>query len=510
MLDRRKSRVILFLGVLAALLVVVGAAFWAEQQYCMGVPLISEEELQDYIELSVFDVSKLTLNGERAAADKSSGRIYISQSEEQLAHYSSLQGILASDDERISLYFVRNSALEDVAGSVESGTPLSLVAIGGEVCQRVDVVITTLPVLNMDGVITHKDEENRAVRTGHFTMWAGLDPSTEAYSTRSSTVEWHIRGNTTAGQEKPPWKLAFKNEKGENANLELLGLGRDDDWILNSLTMDDTRIREKLFMDLWNRIAAETDSDLKMSTGEYVEAVINGEYCGLFLLQRRLDGKYLELAEEDVLLKGTDYGMIRAQDAYEFVTPEVNTEEIYAIMQKVLYGTDCSNYNLQNMIDVNLMLQFASARDNFGLKNIYHALIKREDGYEHFLIPWDTDMSFGLIWINDVGFGYDYGSIGDIGFRAETNALRKVYPEYSEAAAERWFYLRQTILLEDQILADIDALCEQLNASGALARDIDLWGNRYRRMDTVEKMKRFVREKLEYLDKYHNRRLPHS
>ena len=72
-------------------------------------------------------------------------------------------------------------------------------------------------------------------------------------------------------------------------------MGADDDWILNSLTMDDTRIREKLFMDLWNLNVEKTDYNFKMSTGEFVEVVMNGKYYGLCLLQRRLDAKYLEL-----------------------------------------------------------------------------------------------------------------------------------------------------------------------------------------------------------------------
>ncbi len=505
MLGRKNRKAIAFLCALLALFFAIGTFLFLERQHCMDVPLILESKVYEYTKVSTLDISQLSFNGEKVAADMANNTIYISQASGKLSHYSSLQGELRSTNPAYTLFFVKNNVLNDIASAVESGTPLSLVIVEGNLCQYVNVVITTLPVLNIDGEVTHKDEEGRDVLSGSATLWSGFDPYTKAYSTISSDLQWHVRGNTTAGQPKNPWKLSFKNENGDNKDLNLLGLGEDDDWILNSLTMDDTRIKEKLFIDLWNTMASETDYNYKMSSGEYVEVVINGKYLGLFLLQRRLDAKYLELSDEDVLLKVTYYQATSAEEAYEFVTPKVNTEEIYAIMQRVLDEKEPSSYNLYNVIDTNLMLQMSNARDNFSLKNMYHVLKKTDYGYEHFLVPWDTDQSFGVVWKPNIEFCYDgQQSLEEFSNRMETPALQGTYPEYQQKAIERWNYLRQTILTEENIHAHIDELCGKLSTSGAIARDVSLWSNRYGGDDTVSALKEFVRARLAFVDEHYS------
>ncbi len=500
MLNIRTTKSLLFSGALLALILTIGIFVFLEHQYCMEVPLLQEDKLIQYTEVTSFDISQLRFNGEKVAVDTESNTIYISQSPNQAIHYTSLQGKLESTNPDHTLFFVKNAALKDIGKTIETGENLSLKIVKGSHIQSVDVVITTLPVIKIDGEI---DAENRFVFSGDATLWCGLDPSTETSSVITSELQWRVRGNTTSVQPKNPWKLSFKNENGDKKDLNLLGLGEDDDWILNSLTMDDTRIKEKLFIDLWNTMAEETDYNYKMSSGEYVEVVINGKYLGLFLLQRRLDAKYLELSDEDVLLKATHYYATSAEEAYEFVTPKVNEEEIYAIMNGVLAGKEPSPYNLDNVIDVNLMLQMANARDNYSQKNIFHILEKKGSTYEHFLVPWDTDMSFGVVWKE--GFAYDYAqSLQELFFRMETPDLQGTYPEYQQKEIERWNYLRQTILAEENILAHIDKLYGTLSSSSAIARDISVWSNRYGGNDTVSALKEFVCDRLTFLDEYYN------
>ena len=71
-------------------------------------------------------------------------------------------------------------------------------------------------------------------------------------------------------------------------------MGSDDDWILNPMSLDDFKVKENLLMTLWNELAQENDWDVRMSTGNYCEIVMNGRYRGLYLLQRRIDRKYLK------------------------------------------------------------------------------------------------------------------------------------------------------------------------------------------------------------------------
>ncbi len=472
--------------------------YWIQQQHCMGVPLIDESALKQYTETTAFDVSQLTFNGEAAAVDIQSRTLYLSQSSHKVSHSSELEGTLGFSDVNYRLFFLKNDALTNMQSTVHHGTSLTLIILNNTVYQKVPVIVSTLPIMNINGSKAYVNEENRDVFSGRCTLWTGFDPVLERYNTQTSALEWHARGNSTAGFGKKSWKLALKEDEG-NRHLEFLGLGSDDDWILNSLIMDDTMIREKLFIDLWNTIAADSVS-YPMSNGNYTEVVMNGKYLGVFLLQRRVDAKYLGLSDDDVLLKGTQYDATCAQEAYQFVTPAVNTEHIYAIMQRVFDKTDCSAYNVSNMVDTNLLLQFADASDNFSLKNIYHILRRSGDQYEHFLLPWDTDMSFGIDWSDQIGFCLNPDTVTTVFERVETVALKKAHPEYDRLAAERWTMLRQQLLSKVELFNQMDALFTEVNQSGAWTRDKALWQGRYGGNDTIEQMKQFISDRLAVLD----------
>lgn len=496
-------------GIVALLVIDKGEAEQKRKDLCMGIGFIAEEDVVKYDYYGKYDFEKLTYNGQPVPFDRKSWTIYISQSPDNIGNYYDLTGELEWSDPSSTAQFIKNEALENLEESVRNNVPLSLYITNGKTYRIVKVVITTLPVMNMEGKVSYKNEDDRDVLKGNVTLWTGKDPVTGKSNMQTSELEWHVRGHYSAGQPKKPWKLSLKDENGLNNHLDFLGMGADDDWILNCLTMDDTRIKEKLMMDYWNILAAREDHLYKMSTGEYVEVVINDQYMGLFLLQRRVDGKYLELGDNDVLLKAVNYGLTKAEDAYEFITDPVNEKQIYSTMQKVLDQKDSSMYNLENMVDTNLMLQFTSSVDNQGLKNIYHVLVKKGNSYEHYLIPWDTDQSMGVVWsASKKDFDYDANrSVKERVIRKETNAMIKARPDYYELEAARWLELRESLIIEENILKDIDALYTELSECGAFARDTDLWGMRYGKEDTIDALKLFFCDRLEYLDRYYKNAL---
>ena len=114
--------------------------------------------------------------------------------------------------------------------------------------------------------------------------------------------------------------------------MSLVGLGADDDWILNPMNLDDTKLKETLFMDLWNQRAEQVNWNENMSAGEYVEVVINQEYWGLFQLQRRIDGKFLSLGSQDILLKsGVKLNTDTVELAYEIVHTGLTDTETFTL-----------------------------------------------------------------------------------------------------------------------------------------------------------------------------------
>ena len=167
MFDKRKTKIIIFSCFLIMWVIAVGVNIYADQDHlleCMDVPLISKDEQGRFTEDLNFDIFELTFNGIKVAADYKSNTIYISQSPDDLSHYSTLHGALRTTNLMHTLYFVDNSAIKNIADSVCNGTPLTLIVVKGSSFRQVNVVITTLPVLSMEGTATtQKDAKGRQI-----------------------------------------------------------------------------------------------------------------------------------------------------------------------------------------------------------------------------------------------------------------------------------------------------------------------------------------------------------
>lgn len=264
--------------------------------------------------------------------------------------------------------------------------------------------------------------------------------------------------------------------------------------------MDDTFVKEKMVQTLWSQLISKTDYNYKMSQGEYVELFINGAYQGIYLLQRRIDAKYLELdKEKDVLLKGINtWEAASIQDAYEIISTPLEYEESYEMLKQTMAFEDGNTTNTSNFIDVSLLLQFISGIDNYGYKNTFYVLKDKKDSYELYFVPWDTDLSLGVTW------GYDYEeSMNEIIERYELPAMKRNVDVLDVKFAQRWKELRQGIYSEENVLRLYKELTEQLSNSGAIERDEEQWGLHHEGEDNWENLECFIKERLLFLDEYY-------
>lgn len=495
--QRNTKKLVLGIGSFALFVFLIILLVNCRKHKCMNLPIISYEQLSRYEETTSLDISKITFEGERVAVDYSDNRIYISQLGENLKHYYTLQGKFVPMLEEYSLFILKTPELYDIPKSVSQGNPLQLIILNGENFQKVNLIISTLPILNLKFECETKDEDGRQLNQGKFTLWNN-SPETSAYETVNSFAEWRIRGNSTRSYAKQSWKLNLREMNGENKNLNLLGLGADDDWILNPMSMDDTKVKEKLSQEIWEDLVSYTDYNHKMSSGEYIEVVINGAYQGLYLLQRRVDGKYLGLnPDKDILLKGKNlWEAETVQDAYEVIRSPLNDRDTYEKLEFVLQN---NHYiNLKNFVDLSLFLQFLSANDNYGYKNMFYILQKRGKDYELSWVPWDTDLSFGVTW----GYSYEE-SIHAIIERQELCIIRNYEKNVDKLLAQRWKELRKTVYSEENILIIFNRIMDGLSASGGIQRDSQCWGILHSGQDNYENLKKFINERLEFLDNYY-------
>ncbi len=504
----RKQRTAVFLFFLLALAATLLLCTKAEQTSCMDVPILSERQQAELGRYVKRDFSwDLQYNGQRAAVDLPSSTIYIAQDIQQGTQPQELLGSLRVNSAGVRLSFAPDEAFADLAAAVEAGHAFKLNAqYGSDKYMQYDLVFTTLPVLRIDGDAIGKNEKGKDICQGSMCLWTPMDPETGRYSVRKSAALWNVRGGWSATLDKTPFKLSLKKQSGENKDLSLAGLGADDDWILNPMNLDDTKLKEKLFSTLWNRRAEQVDWNEKMSRGEYVEVVINQEYWGLFQLQRRVDGKFLDLGEEDILLKsGSNLSAATLQEAYEIVHTAKTEEETYGLMQNFFLGKDGDLLNMDNFLDVNLFFQWASAMDNIQ-KNIFYHLKSGEDGYRMHLLPWDTDMSWGTVWKDEAGgFVYDFeASRQNTTLRQEYAWMQQYHPDLNRQMAKRWLELRETLLTMENMTAVLQQEQLVLDRSGAQKRDTERWGLYYEGKDSSENLYRSIEARLAWVDAYYD------
>ena len=320
------------------------------------------------------------------------------------------------------------------------------------------------------------------------------------YKVTTSLVEWHVRGNSSKVYDKLSWKVNLKKENGENKNVELLGLGSDDDWILNGMSMDDTNVKEKITQELWNQLAVSTKHNYKMTSSEYVELFINGAYQGLYLVQRRIDAKYLMIDKEnDLLFKGINtWEAEHVYDAYEIISSPISNELSYKELEATLAFKGKNQINIDNFIDVSLLLQLISGYDNSGYKNMFYLLKREKNAYILSFVPWDTDLSLGVTW------GYDYeGSVSRIIQRYELDLIKDNNSDIDRYFSKRWKSLRTEFYSEENIYSILDATVQKLENSGAITRDENRWGVLHKGEDSLDNLRLYIKERLIFLDNYY-------
>ena len=503
MFNRQKIKLAVLLCLLVVTGIVSGVLICQDYQYCMNVLLINEADLDPYTEDPNIDITDLLFNGEKVAADQQSGTLYISQPADKLVHSSELVGALESSYAEKSVYFIKDGAVKDPANAVRSGQPLRLAIVKANTYRIVDVVITTLPVLRLEYIQTQKNKDGESVMAGNFVLWGSYTSSEKDYQVASGMTQWHLRGGVSRLQPKKSWKLSLKDANGENKNQDLLGLGSDDDWILNAMSMDDSKVRDQVTMELWNRYIASAE-DHPMSSGAYAEVVIDNVYQGLYLLTRRIDTKYLQLdPQKDILLKGTSWTATSIEEGYEIVSSPYSDAETYQIVRDVRSHSAGSSVSVENFVKTNVFINYFAAEDNAGYKNMFYVLQPADDGYRMQFVPWDMDMSMGVAYLDDVGITYDYAeSMSRIPNRIEYGLMQEQHQQLPQMMADYWEKYRTSIYSEDTLNNLISAHIAVLYNSGAFARDGQKWGYLYDGKDTHEALYQWCRERLSKMDTY--------
>lgn len=378
------------------------------------------------------------------------------------------------------------------------------------------IQFTFLPVVQLQGTFGYEYSEGTVLLSC---------PDSLKTDTLTATIKW--RGGTTnaANKHKRNYKVKLSEDH------KLLGLRKDNNWILDAGQPDVFRMRNRIAMDLWNKMARKPYyADQKPNArngvrGRMVEVFLNDEYRGIYNMSEAMDRKQLNLKKMDeetgeihgCLYKGVSwdktqmYNFLSNYDntkdtfyGYEMKYPDLGDSDtidwaplvsannfVYDSTDEEFQQQVGDYFDMPVLTDYNIFFNVVNAVDNTG-KNMYWAIFDKATTKRFTPTPWDLDATFGQRWGGILVRETEEGFFNSPEFRLDFELFltyrlfRDNFNDYVGLLNERYKQLRQPgqPLHTDSILAIVDSYYQAVKNSGAARReaakwsgDSDMWGD---------------------------------
>ena len=362
---------------------------------------------------------------------------------------------------------------------------------------------------------------------------------TDPFNEYDGFIGIELRGNASQMFPKKPYLFETRDELGNNLNVSLLGLPKENDWILRAAYIDKTLLRDALAYEM------ARDMGRWASRSRHVELVLNGAYWGVYVLVESIkpDVNRVDITRMDSSdVEGEDvtggYIYDIAQDENPFgerrqlkypkqknVQPQQMAyiqkydDDFRHVMEQSYYADPERGYpawiDVDYFIDEILIQEGCKNSDAYGWSAHFHKdrMDKLRAGP-----AWDFDQALSNSTFND-GPNYSEWIIEKSEFDGH---LKRSYPpfwiklfrepKFKKQLALRWFALRESVWTTDAIMAIIDSTTAYLDE--AQARNftkwpilgVELWRSTpgWRQRDTYEKevvyLKEFIANRVNWMD----------
>ena len=475
------------------------------------------------------DQVKLCFEGEELACDREQMIFYLPV-DMDLEEWEA--GTFSNVDDSIEILPMKDYTLFDKQETVAQGLQIPFLAWNreGGTCRKVYVVFTGLPVVKME---TTADLDIDTVFAGAVSFYEACGQEDWVLT---SVFEAHERGQTTRAYPKKGYRVNLVDVTSTGISRKnkqsVLGMRKSDSWIFYAIYSDGTKVRDKFNTELWAGIGAEdTPYDAYFGTKmKYVELVVNGEYRGLYGIFEPVDKTQLAITDEEYLYKRT-YGRALSQELFDSAGPDdyltvlgmeikgkkgngtsldwKQLRQFIAITEEEdeEFAQDAQQLlDLDNVADIWIYLQFLYGEDNI-YKNMFFAFKKDTDGYQGYklyLVPWDTDLTWGNVYVDSKEELYVKWAPENADRYLEWPLLDRLIEldvgGIRERIKDRWTELRSGILSEESMHEIFIECTHQVQDSGAFTRDATRWPDSRHDAD-YDGMKQFMKERTEFLDK---------
>lgn len=354
-----------------------------------------------------------------------------------------------------------------------------------------------------------------------------------------SWIGIEMRGNASQMFEKKPFTFETRNEDGSNNDVKLLGMPKDNDWILNSAFIDRTLMRDAIAYQMSRSIGRWAPRT------RHVELVINGKYEGVYVLLEKikpgknrlnitkmdtsdvagdsLTGGYIwDVQQAD----GTDvvFGNNGNQRVLKYPKPEKvqpqqldyirqTDDALKALIDKAYFGDPARGYSqyidVASFIDELLVQEATKNSDAYGWSGFFH---KDRLGKICAGPVWDFDQAISNSTYNE-GDVVEMWTVEDYDGSMPRIWLKLWQDKaFKEDVANTWFKYRKDALSTARIFAFVDSVAVYLNE--AHQRNFTRWPilgvytwretNGFEERDTYQKeidyLKDYLQAHMEWMD----------
>jgi hypothetical protein len=336
-----------------------------------------------------------------------------------------------------------------------------------------------------------------------------------------------IRGQSSAGFPKKPYRLELEDAYRLNRSASLLGLPSGNDWVLNNPYTDKPFLQNFLAYELFEKMGHYS---VRRRFVEVFVNVVNGrisyprDYVGVYLLVEKIEvdqnrvpiqrltpydttepnisGGYMFKKDKDTTgdlnfstLGGAGFSAqnlkIHEPKPREISTAQLNwlvnylrqfERSLYATDWKTATGTNHYSWyiDVDSFVDQHWIVEYSKQIDGYRLSNYMQ---KDRNGKVKMEPIWDYNLSFGNAdyadgW-NTSGWYYNVTSADDhiwlrrLMFGTTSTSGTTGDPDFNQRIADRWSQLRTNVFAVSNVLARVDEMSSLL--TDAANRDFQKW-----------------------------------
>ncbi|MBI9071103.1 MAG: CotH kinase family protein [Melioribacteraceae bacterium] len=400
-----------------------------------------------------------------------------------------------------------------------------------------------------------KDEEKINVRMGIIDNGAGkVNYVKDSFNDYDGKIGIEFRGSTSQSFPKKQYAIEIRSSGGEDSTASLLGLPKEEDWILHAPYSDKTLIRNVLEYTVsrkLNRYASRT---------KFCELVLNGEYQGVYVLMEKIKRdknrvNVSKLEEEDIEGDDVTGGYIIKLDKltgssndgwwssfptisshdnilfiqYHYPKPENIIEVQKEYIQNYIYQFESSllksSFNdpeigyrkyidVDSFIDHMILIELSKSVDGYRLSTFLFKNKESKGGLLNIGPVWDFNISYGNADYDDAQYpeGWQYNWHGGKEYGSIPFWWSKMLQDdfYKNRLKTRWASLRESTLSDESVEFIIDSLRTEIGES-AITRNFlrwpildeyvwpnAIWDITYEQ--EIEYLKYWVKNRLEWMD----------